>query len=50
MHNSDRAIGWGVLTLALIVLIYYIWPYLVGGLAFIGAVQLYRVWRHHLNR
>lgn len=47
MQNHDR-IGRGVLVLVVLVLLYYVWPYLVGGLALIGAVQLYHVWRKRI--
>lgn len=49
MQKPDR-IGQGVLVLAVIALLYYLWPYLVGGLAFIGAVQLYHIWRNRIGR
>jgi len=47
MQNQDR-IGRGVIALVVLVLLYYVWPYLVGGLALIGAVQLYHVWRKRI--
>jgi hypothetical protein len=49
MQHPDR-IGRGVLVLALIIFLYCLWPYLVGGLALIGAVQLYHVWRNRIGR
>ena len=50
MQNSNRAIGLGMLALAAIVVLYYIWPYLVGFLAVVGAAQVYRVWHNHRGR
>ena len=50
MQNSDRAIGWGILVLIAIVVLYYIWAYVVGFLAVVGAVQMYHVWRNRLGR
>ena len=50
MHCSNRAIGLGVLTLIGLVLLYYIWPYLVGFLAIVGAAQVYRVWHDRFGR
>jgi hypothetical protein len=49
MQQPDR-IGRGDLVLAVIVLLYWLWPYLVGRLALIGAVQLYHVWRNRIGR
>jgi hypothetical protein len=43
-------IGLGIFALACIVIIYYVWPYLVGFLAVVGAVQVYRVWKNHYGR
>jgi hypothetical protein len=43
--NPNRNLGLGLLALALLAVIYFIWPYLVGFLAVIGAVRIYRVWR-----
>jgi hypothetical protein len=45
-HHAQ--IGRGVIVLVVLVLLYYVWPYLVGGLALIGAVQLYHVWRKRI--
>ncbi len=50
MHNTNRTIGLCLLALVAIVVLYYIWPYLVGFLAVVGAAQLYRVWRDHFGR
>ena len=47
MHNPNRNLGLGLLALAIIAVIYFIWPYLVGFLAVVGAVQIYHVWRKH---
>ena len=49
MQNPDQ-IGRGVLVVALLALVYWLWPYLVAGLALIGAVQLYHVWRNRIGR
>jgi len=46
--ESHHRMGQGVIALVLLVLLYYVWPYVVGGLALIGAVQLYHVWRKRL--
>ena len=48
LMQPQPRIGLGVLALVVIVLLYYVWPYLVGGLALIGAVQLYHAWRKRL--
>jgi len=48
--QKPELIGRGVLAVALIALLYYYWPYVEGGLALIGAVQLYHVWRHRTGR
>jgi len=50
MENSSRMIGLGIFALAGIVIFYYVWPYLVGFLAVVGAVQVYRVWKNHYGR
>ena len=47
MQHSDR-IGRGVLVLVVLVLLYYVWPYIEGSLALIGAIQLYHVCRKRL--
>ena len=47
MHPTHRTIGLGLLVLAALVLLYYVWDYLIGFLAVIGAAQVYRVWRIH---
>jgi len=41
---------YGAIALGAVVLLYLIWPYLVGFLAVVGAVHLYRVWRQHAGR
>jgi Flp pilus assembly protein TadB len=50
MPNPNRALGLGFLALAILIVLYYIWPYLVAFLAVVGAAQLYRVWRDHFRR
>lgn len=50
MQNTNRTIGLGILALLAIVILYYIWPYLVGFLAVVGAAQVYRVWKNHYGR
>ena len=47
MPNSNRLLGLGFLALVLLCLLYLIWPYLIGFLAVVGAVQIYQVWRRH---
>jgi len=46
----EQIIGRGILALVLIAVIYFIWPYIVGFLAVVGAFQIYRVWRHYTGR
>jgi len=50
MQNSNRTLGLGMLALTGLVLFYLIWPYLVGALAIVGAVQVWHVWRNRLDR
>jgi hypothetical protein len=50
MPNPNRAMGLGFLALALIVVLYYIWPYLVGFLTVVGAAQIYCVCRNRRGR
>jgi len=50
MQNNHQSLGRGVIVLIALILLYYLWPYLIGGLAVIGGVQLYLVWRHHNGR
>lgn len=50
MQPSNRTIGLGLLTLVGLVVLYEIWPYLVGFLAVVGAAQVYRYWRDHHGR
>ena len=47
MQNTNRTIGLGILALIGLVLLYLLWPYLIGFLAVVGAAQVYRVWRKH---
>lgn len=47
--QTNRSFGLGMLALGVTVLLYYVWPYLVGFLAIVGAVQVYRVWRNHFG-
>jgi len=50
MDNSNRTIGLGILALIVLFVLYYIWPYVIGFLAVVGAAQVYRVWRNHYGR
>jgi hypothetical protein len=50
MQFNHRATGLGILALVALFVLYYIWPYLVGFLAIVGAVQIYQVWRKHHGR
>jgi len=50
MPLSNRTVGLGVITLAVLIVLYLIWPYLVGFLAVVGAAQVYRVGRNRLGR
>ena len=45
MDNYQQVIAYGLGTLVVLVVIYLIWPYLVGFLAVVGAVQIYRWWK-----
>jgi hypothetical protein len=47
---NQRSLGLGMIALVGLILLYYLWPYLIGGLAVIGGVQVYLVWRHHNGR
>jgi hypothetical protein len=46
----EQIIGLGLLALLAFVVLWLIWRYLVGFLAVVGAVQVYRVWRNHTGR
>jgi len=46
----EQIIGRGLLALTALVVLWFIWPYIVGFLAFVGAFQIYRVWRNHTHR
>jgi hypothetical protein len=50
MPKPNHAMGLGFLALALIVVLYYIWPYLVGFLTVVGAAQIYCVCRNRSGR
>jgi len=50
MGNSNQTIGLGILALVVLVILYYAWPYLIGFLAVVGAVQLLHVWRNRVGR
>ena len=50
MQNTPRMIGLGILALIGLVLLYLIWPYLIGFLAIVGAAQVYHVWRRRFGR
>ena len=50
MPVSNRTIGLGLFALAVIIILYLIWPYLIGFLAVVGAAQVYRVARNRLGR
>ena len=45
--STNQLIGLGILALVAIFILYEIWPYLIGFLAVVGAVQIYHVWRKH---
>ena len=47
MPNAEHYFFYGVAALVALILLYYLWPYLIGFLAVVGADQIYRVWRHH---
>ena len=49
MQSTERIIGLGILPLVLLIILYLIWPYIVGFLAIVGAGQIYRLWRQHRN-
>ncbi len=46
----EKIIILGLLALAVFVLLWLVWPYIVGFLAVVGAFQIYRVWRNHSGR
>ena len=50
MHDTPRIFGLGLLALIVLVLLYLIWPYLIGFLAVVGAAQVYRVWHNRFRR
>ena len=50
MQNTHRMIGLGILALIGLVLLYLLWPYLIGFLAVVGAAQVYHVWRRRFGR
>jgi hypothetical protein len=45
--NWEQIIGLALMVLAAIVVVFLIWPYLVGFLAIVGAVQIYHIWKKH---
>jgi Flp pilus assembly protein TadB len=45
MPKPEHYFLYGVAALVAIVLIYLLWPYLIGFLAIIGAAQLVNLWR-----
>lgn len=47
MHNVELIAVYGIGVLILLVALYLLWPYIVGGLAIVGGVQVYRFWRQH---
>jgi hypothetical protein len=49
-RKINKLVGLGILSPVFIIVLYYVWPYLVGFLAIVGAVQIYRVWRNHSGR
>jgi hypothetical protein len=50
MNRWEPLVGLGLLTLAGLVVLWLIWPYVVGFLAVVGAVQVMRVIKGHSNR
>lgn len=48
MQNQNYALSLGAVVL--LVLLYYAWPYFVGVLALVGALQLFRIWRQRSDR
>jgi hypothetical protein len=47
---QNRTLGLGILALVILIILYCVWPYLVGFLAVVGAAQVYRFWRNHYGR
>ena len=50
MQSPERVYGYGIGGLILLVVLYWVWPYLVGFLAVVGGFQIYRVWKQHGGR
>lgn len=50
LSMQNRTLGLGILALVVLIILYYVWPYLVGFLAVVGAAQVYRFWRNHYGR
>ena len=46
MPNPEHYFLYGVAALVAIVIIYLIWPYLIGLLALVGAIHLIQLWRN----
>jgi len=47
---QNRTLGLGILALVVLIILYCVWPYLVGFLTVVGAAQVYRFWRNHYGR
>ena len=47
MQNWEFLIGLGIVTLVALVILWMIWPYVVGFLAVLGAIQVARFVKQH---
>ena len=47
MHNTEFLIGLGIVTVVVLVILWMIWPYVVGFLAVLGAIQVVRFVKQH---
>jgi hypothetical protein len=45
MFKPEHSFTFGLLALIVLVVLYLIWPYVVGFLACVGAYTLYQCWR-----
>jgi uncharacterized membrane protein YccC len=50
LSMQNRTLGLGILALVALIILYCVWPYLVGFLTVVGAAQVYRFWRNHYGR
>jgi hypothetical protein len=48
--HLNKHIKLGIISLLLIGVLWFIWPFVVGFLAIVGAVRIYRLWQNHSRR